>query len=509
MSLFSDTVVTILMNIPFLNFIFKNKTKKLKKIDSIIIKKIKQLSNQSEIEVYSNIDIYHHHNSYNIALLVIDPKRGIYIFEIKNWSYNELKDAKVQKAKNLSNDENTLAYDKTREIIEKKFNEITHNDGVSIFNYLIMENLSSEEYNNLDDTFKNLLPKNKIIFNDTNTKQIENKLQEIIPRDDFLYSKEEIIGTLLIQYALFDQNMKLHICNKQQIEFINLDLTSLTILNGESKSGKSTILLLKSIVELFNNPTKKIMIIQPTVLASDILKKRLLELVEHAIIEIDLTSIEILSAYQLLNKHREKLNILKSESLNIDNLMLKKRFNATDILMCDDSYIYESEFINYLRHIQKKDKLVLVNSKIKKEDINLTHSYQRDRKIEFYENSSYPKAMHILSKFVNDEKRKILLVANNSNTQNLQEDLKHFIKDDIKFIDGSKHFIDQEFENIIFATYNDINLLTPKHTILMDLCSTSENKIKYALNLAQESVTILYDEECSTIKNIRDEYESH
>ena len=70
---------------------------------------------------------------------------GIYLFEYKEWSYDDLKNATVSKATNQDSSDKSLAYEKTHEFIRQKFNELTHNDGVEIHNYLLMENLNSDE----------------------------------------------------------------------------------------------------------------------------------------------------------------------------------------------------------------------------------------------------------------------------------------------------------------------------------------------------------------------------
>ena len=66
-------------------------------------------------------------------------------------------------------------------------------------------------------------------------------------------------------------------------------------------------MLLKSIVEILDEQSKKIIILKATVLACDIFKKKLLNIIEHAIIEIDLSGIEIITPIELLNRHLLKV----------------------------------------------------------------------------------------------------------------------------------------------------------------------------------------------------------
>jgi phage terminase large subunit len=91
------------------------------------------------------------------------------------------------------------------------------------------------------------------------------------------------------------------------MDFINSELNGHTTLSSEAGSGKTSAILLKSILEKLKHPEDKIIIIKPTILACDILKKRLLNTIEHAIVEIDITSIEIITPIRLLNRHLSKL----------------------------------------------------------------------------------------------------------------------------------------------------------------------------------------------------------
>jgi len=498
------------MNIPLLNLIFKKKAPKLTKIDSIIVKKIKKLSLVKQIKIFKDAKIYHHKHIHTIPLLLLDTKRGVYIFEEKGWSYKELKDTKVKKKTSdaLPNSSNeTITLDKTKDIIINKFNELNCDD-IKIYKYLLLENLTTQEYNSLDSSFKELLPKEKIIFSDTSEDEILTKLQNIPPSDTVI-DKEKILTTLFAQYSILDDKEKFHLCTNDQIEFINKELTHLEILNGRSRSGKSLTILLKSMVELINNPKKKIIILKPTPLACDILKKRLLDIIEYAIIELDLTSIEIITPIDLLNRHRDKAKINFSDSLNVEEKLLKKRFDIADIIMCDDSDLYDGEFIHYLKHIQKKSSLLLVNSNLPYPKTNLQKSFHTKKDVDFIKTMPHPKAMHTITQLLEKGSKKILIVANELSVEKLMDDLKSYIKEPIYKLDSSLHLIDQNFENITFCTYKDTNSLTPEHTILMDLCFTSENEIKYAFNLAKKSVCVLYEDNCVEINKLREYDESN
>ena len=94
--------------------LFKKKSKTLKLPDSLLVKKLKQVCKNNNLSIYENITIYHHKQSYFIPLLIVDTKRGIYLFEYKEWSYNDLKDATISKATNQDASEESLSFEKTQ-----------------------------------------------------------------------------------------------------------------------------------------------------------------------------------------------------------------------------------------------------------------------------------------------------------------------------------------------------------------------------------------------------------
>jgi len=494
------------MNLSSITSFFKKKKKKLTVPDTILIKKLKSLSSQSNLLVYKDMNIYHHTNVYTIPLMVIDELRGIYLFETKEWTFDELKNADIQKAEHQDSSENTLAFENRQNIIRKKFNELTHDDGVPIFNYLLMENLSADEYEHLNDSFKELLPKEKIIFSDAQDADIFKKLQDASKESDNLLPLEKILTTLFIQHAIIDQGSKFHPASQIQIDFIdNEEFPPIYTLRGVSASGKSNLLLLKSIVEVFSGNSKKIIIIKPTLLACDILKKKLLDIVEHAIIEFDLTAIEILTPLELLNKHQLKLGRESLTTLHIDDKLMKKSFPIADIIMCDDALLYPLEFTEYLKHIQKKSHLIFVH--LDNDDTQQINYRFQERKINFYKTNPHAKAMHLIASLIQRSDEKILVVSNSLSREKLKDDLDSFIENDINTLDSSIHLINQKFTNLLLCNYLDTNELQVDHIILMDLCFSSENEIEYAFHLSTKSVNILYEEDCIEIKNLRIKYE--
>lgn len=500
------------MNLSFLTSLFKKDTKPLSLPDSILIKQLKAVSRANYFSLFNNVSIFHHAHSYHISLMLLDKSRGLYIFEKKEWSYNDLKNATVEKAQEQESSNATLSYQKSQSLINQKFNELTHHDSVPIFNYLLMENLNTSEYDHLNDSFKALLPKDRIIFNDSIQKDILDKLHDIEPSEIPLPASKDIIGNLLIQYTILDDKNSLEICTQEQMDFIDAKISGVKTVNGVAKSGKSNTLLLKAILHILNCSDEKIVIIKPTLLACDIMKKKLLDIIEHAIIDINLLQISIITPLELINLHLKRLNkpILEAE-LHIDKTLLKKKFKIADFIMCDDSDLYEDDFINYLMHIQKDADLLLVNQQNQDSTFSFSKSFMpKNRTINLYKANQHAKTLLLISKLLlHAESKNILVVGDNLRKEQLQYDLKNYIEEESYLLDSSQNLINQNLDSLLLASYKDINEINANHLILIDTCSANFIEVRYAIGLAKESVTIIYEEECETIHKLKEVYENN
>nr|WP_321266353.1 hypothetical protein [uncultured Sulfurimonas sp.] len=489
--------------------LFKKKSNLLKFQNSQLVKKLKEVSKTNNFSIYENITIYHHAQSYNIPFLLVNPKKGIYLFEDQEWSYDDLKDATISKATNQQTSHSTLAFDKTHSFIKQKFNELIHNDGIAIYNFLLLENISSEEYKFLDKSFKELLPQEKIIFNNLQEASILEKLDAIPEISESILKEVDIIGNLLVQYLIFSKDSTMHLASNKQMHFIDSIPDSLETLSGNAYSGKTNAIVLKAILMILKNPDLKIIIIEPTTLACDKLKQKLLNIVEYAIIEIDLTAIEIITPIDLVNRHLSKLKKPNLEIvLHIDKKLMQKKFNAADYILCDDANLLSFEFITYLKHLQKNSLLLLVNEITEnKESTYIFDETFKDKQIEivFKQTNEYAKSLQIISQLLQENSSSdILVVSNNLTKRKLHDDLEFFIKDKAVLLDSSNNLISQELDNLLLSSYTQISSMNTKFIILMDIAEASLNEVEHAINLAQEKAYVLYENESENIKILKD-----
>ncbi|WP_321778951.1 hypothetical protein [Sulfurimonas sp.] len=488
--------------------LFKKKKQQLTLPDSLLIKKLKTVCKENSLSIYEDITIYHHTQSYFIPLLILNPNKGLYLFEYKEWSYDDLKNATISKASNQDSSSKNLAFEKTHQFIKQKFNELTHNDGVPIYNYLLMQNINSDEYVHLDESFKELLPFNKIMFNNSTEDEILQKIHNTPQPDTKMPSEVEIIGNLLVQYLIFSKDNTKHLASKEQVNFIDSKIEGTKTLSGSTNSGKTSSILLKAILESLRSPDLKIIILEPTVLACDLLKQRLLNIIEYAIIEINIDSIEIITPIAFVNKHLSKLKKPHLEViLHIDEKLMKNKNKVADFIICDDANLLSFEFIEYLKHIQKKSALILVNEYYDEdaEFIFKNNFVEKNVEIIFKEANQHAKALQIVSKLLQKNKaEEILIVSNNVTKNNLSEDLEFFIKDNAILLDSSINLQNQDLENLILCSYAQISSLNTKFVLLLDVEEASLNELKYALHLANDTAYVLYESESENIQILKE-----
>ena len=461
---------------------FKKDKPSLALPESIITKKLKSIAENEDLLLYENITIYYQEKSFFIPLLILDKKHGIYLFEYKSWSYDDLKNATIEKATNQENQENALAFEKTHTFLRERLKEVTHKENTPIINYLLMENLNAYEYKHLNDSFKELLPENNVLFNDSKDYEIIKKLHiNDMTRED-LPNIAEIMRNLLVQYHILGDDGLFYLTTKEQLEFINADINDHQKLIGKGGSGKTNSMILKIILELLKNPEKKIIVIKPTILSCHIIKKKLLDTLADSLVKVDLNSLKII---------------------------VTKEFNPVDLVICDDVYQIDDKYIDYVKRQQKKRGLVLINPKDKSDaTYNFSKNFTSHKNVNLKKGNTHSLALLEISKLLKENSAKdILVVSNNLSRKKLHDDLESFVEEKSLILSENINFLYQIDNKILLCEYSHINELKAKHVILMDVCSTSIDKLKSAFNLCLESVHIMYEDDCDRIAMIRENFE--
>lgn len=503
------------MNFPFFPSLFKSKKYILNNQKSFLIENIKTITNKYNLILFSNQSIFHHNEKTTIPLLLLHPLRGLFLFEYKEWSYDDLKDVSIEKAINVTPQKNNTAFQSLQNTILSKYKELTHTDDLKFSNFLLIENLNRGEYDLLDNSFKELLPKDRIIFNDTSDEEIIEilALKELSEQDiNLLFNPEHILPNIFIQYALFDDNQTLFLLSSKQREFIDVPLKGHQKLSAQTGSGKTNTIILKALIEQLQNPQKHIIIIEPTRIASDIVRQKLLMLIEHAIVSINPLSIEILTPQELINQQLAKSNKPQLyHELHIDEKLFSKSKKIADLVICDDAELLTPEFIKFITLLQKKDSLLLVSNDAGKDfDFRFPDSFtNHTKKVIFKQANKHAKSMQIIRELsTHFSARDILVVSHSSTKEALKEDLEFFIEDKAILLDSSTSLLSQKLDSLLLASYSEISSLHSRFVLLMDIGKATANQINHAIHLATDTLYIIYEENCEMIEKLKEQYES-
>ena len=477
------------MSFSFLKFFAIKKRSNFNLKNSEVYKAFHSLAKHSNLLIFHDARIYHHRKKSIIPLLIFDNFRGLYIIEQKAWSFKMLYNSNIERKKNLQQQENNLAFSSIQELLKEKYNDTAHKDLPPLFNFLIMNNLTVNEYEKLSASLKTLLPQSNIIFSDNSRSEIFKKIQDVSYENPHLDSCNEILSNLLIEYTIVNKENEVYFCTQEQRNFIDSKLQQVNNLHGPNKSGKTALLILKALQELLRDDTKNLIVLTRTEEEKNVFTQRLLNTVKHAMVEVPIQNINIMSSEEYMN--------------------LSAPIHA-DIFMCDDANLLKDEVRDTINALQKRSKLLFVNAKKEKNIFTLKKYFtNKERKVLFHHGKQQAKALYLVQKILqNNEVQDIIVIGKQESLQMLQYDLKHFIPEDVIVFNKSIPCSSQDGRRLFLCNYANIKESFVKHAILLDIKSANIHELDYALQIASQDVHIIYEEESDNINILRQRYEN-
>lgn len=457
------------------------KNKNLLKVpDSILVKKVQECAVENSLYLFKDAKIFHHTEILDIPLLLVDPKRGMYIFEYKTWCYNEIKDLKVSKTSNQDSSKNSLAFESKHDYIKKRFNEVLNNNGTDIFNFVLMENLTKEEFEHLDSSFQEFIPQSKILFSSDSIEDIKNKLFSASEEKSDILDIESIISTLFVQNTIIDNENIIKITSDEQNNIINHDFSGINYISARNCSGKTSAILLKAIYEHLLNKEKNICIIEPTYIACELLKQRLLNTVEHAIVEVDFSKISIITPHDFKNK-------------------------KIDFLLIDDASMLDKKFMEYILNLKKNTIVFEDHDEAKIYRFSLDKCYRSNSTIELLHGNPYALTfLHLQRLFEKniDPKDILIITTDDDDKYKIVEDLTSFIEDKPTILDPFDTLNNQELNHILIANYNEVFDFSRDYVFIFNPRDIEGNIFNFIFSRANKKTFVIYDDDNKLIGNI-------
>ena len=475
------------MNIPLLSKLFNKQKPSLQSLESILVSKLKKFAKEHDYPLFENIPIFYRSQKMILTLALFIPKTGLILFEYKDWTYEELRNAKVSKASHVQKAEESLSFESLGEFIKEKFTDLTTFDDIDIFNFVIMEQLREEEFNLLDESFHALLPKERILFQDSALDIIERKFKTL-PAKQKTYTVQNTLPFIFSQYMILDGE-KVYFANEEQRRFLDKKLQKNENLTADRQSGKTTLLLQKAILEKLENQKNRIAIITPTRLQKELLRQTLLDLVEHSSVVLDMNDIALYTPDEIQNSQ-------------------KKILEHVDMIFIDDAFALQSDFLASLKQLSKYKTLLFINAP--GEDVTFSLSRHYYGEIAFLQAAEFPTLLkQINTLFSLEPKSDALIFTKEGDFEAIKEDIEGFCAQPLSFVDTDESVQDQTQSPLKLGNYNLNTPLHASYTFLLDGCQSDLDTLEYLAKSSKIKSFILHQEECDTIVQLKARLENN
>lgn len=433
--------------------------------------------------IYENFDLFYQETHISIDLLFFIPYRGLLFGEKLPWDAQSLQGATVELPSKKNKEEPSTRLGKTETAIRHKLEDILSFDSTVCERFLWLCCLSEDEFDTLDSSFHELLPKERLIFSDSSKESIHQKLSTLAPKLSEPYQKQKIMGSLQSHMLLVPTEEKSYgiFISDEQKKFLETDYSdTVTSLFGEYNSGKSTLLIRKALLLLLSKPHEKILIITPTLIGGEILRNELVSLIEYGVLKVELASLTF------------------STPSYAQNITEFAAFQSASVVMCDDAYAMEKDFIDALiTHREKRWLLLSFHNEyipISDSTVILHNNYQKN--IPFVKiPSSAEKALltlllelRVRMQSINADEIMVIL-QNDEQINDYKEAIDEYFHTNSRLLTPEFSLQYQNLDDLIITTPENAFGLHIPHIYLV--ASDDSEHYTYALSRASESATII------------------
>lgn len=444
---------------------------------------------QERGELFSNFKLFHNESITVIDTLIFLPHFGIFLGETISWQSNELKNATVGRSSRRTKRSPETHFETMESKIRRKLEDVLSFDSTPIFRFIWMRNLTESEFDMLDSSFHELLPKGRLLFSDESAESIKAKFYSFGEYRHNPYSVITVMGALnphsyILPTARTPSGALLSV---EQNLFLTSQFEGITTLAGGHGSGKSTLLIRKALNFLLSHPQEKVIIITPTRLGGELLRDELVSLLEYGVLSIDLSALHFYTP-------------VSPENGDIDRIEDLKIFQKASIILCDDSHLMEKSFMQKVEKQRGKRWLLVTNIKLSEDaaTFKLSGQFRRSpvpKEIYPKHNRSAATLLVQLRKILVHTQPSDILIAVSTHQESIRikELIDNYFHLNCRVLTPASSLQYQDLNSIIITTADCIAPLSRAHVILMSIDASDPN-YPLALSRASESLTIISSE---------------
>lgn len=301
---------------------------------------------EEESALLTDFTLYLHDKQCKIDLLLFLPHYGLYLGEKITWNLRELKGSSVKRLTRQSHKTPHTNIESTEHSIYQKLQDVLSFDSTPIQRIFWMQNLTKAQFDTLNSSFHELLPKGRLIFKDDTAQEIQTKLHALQEYQSDPFLKLKVIGSLRAHALLLptaNEHFGSFLSHQQEL-FFNAPLIARTTLclYGPHSSGKSTVFIRKVMDYLLINPQASVLVITPTKLAGELLRNEFVALMEFSATQCTLSNIHFYTQTD------------KSRSIETNSL-----FHTSTLIACDDVQLMDPNTLNRIVECKGSRSLLL------------------------------------------------------------------------------------------------------------------------------------------------------
>lgn len=442
-----------------------------------------EIARETKGHFFSDYKLFLNETVTTIDLLFFLPHRGLYFGEKISWRLDEIKGASVARATKSIKKTSATRFDSTESIIRRKLSDVLSFDSTPCIRFAWLKHIREEEFDALDSSFHEMLPKSRVIFADDSAASARAKLEKLADYQSDPYSALKVIGSLNAHRMLLptaDQPFGAFLSDEQHLFLDSRLKDTVTTLYGAPGSGKSTLLIRKAVAEVLNDPNRKIMMITPTLLAGDLLRNQLISLMEYGAFSVPLDSIAFYTPHP--SETLEKLQL----------------FEDSDIILCDDACRLDDSFIDSLKEHRGERWLVLSNLNEPESLENTFFLLNRYRSTERIATLQCPKE-HVLFVFLSALRKRLLdtpkhdiivVLPESEMLTPFKKAIDEYLALNCRILTPDFSLQYQNLDDLLLSTAENISGVSIPHLFLV----LPENSDDYTFELsrASETATIIF-----------------